>query len=115
MNSYSFENRAAERQWIDCGSMVIDASRRAVYIKKKSVVLTTAEFDLLWFLACRLGKVVTRDEAYKELRGIEYNGLDRSLDLRITRLRKKLGDNGRNPRRIKSIRSVGYLLVADRH
>lgn len=107
------ENRAAERQWIDCGSMVVDASKRTVYIRKKSVVLTTAEFDLLWFLACHLGKVVTRDEIYRELRGIEYNGLDRSLDLRIARLRRKLGDDGRNPRRIKSIRSVGYLLAVD--
>jgi two-component system, OmpR family, response regulator RstA len=107
------ENRAAERQWINCGSMVVDASKRTLYVRKKSVFLTTGEFDLLWFLACRLGKVVTRDEIYRELRGIEYNGLNRSLDLGIARLRKKLGDDGRNPRRIKSIRSVGYLLAVD--
>ena len=74
--------------------------------------MTSTEFDLLWLLALNPGQIVTRDQIYRELRGIEYNGLDRSIDLRIARLRKKLGDNGRHPQHIKSIRSLGYLLVS---
>jgi two-component system OmpR family response regulator/two-component system response regulator RstA len=73
--------------------------------------LTTTEFDLLWFLAQRPGAIVTRDEIFEQVIGMPYDGLDRSADLRITRLRKKLGDDGKQPLRIKSIRSVGYLLA----
>ena len=58
-----------------------------------------------------LGEVVTRDQIFEKVIGMPYDGLDRSADLRITRLRKKLGDDGKQPSRIKSIRSVGYLLA----
>ena len=75
--------------------------------------LTTAEFDLLWLLASRVGDVVTRDDIYRTLRGIEYDGLDRAIDLRVARLRRKLGDEGKQPRLLKSVRGIGYLLVPD--
>ena len=58
-----------------------------------------------------LGEVVTRDQIFEKVIGMPYDGLDRSADLRITRLRKKLGDDGKQPARSKSIRSVGYLLA----
>ncbi len=96
---------------IALSNLVIDSANRSVAMNGDEVSLTTAEFDLLWFLAQRRGRVVTRDEIFEQVRGIEYDGLDRSVDLRITRLRKKLGDDGKQPRLIKSIRSVGYLLV----
>ena len=89
----------------------IDATQRSVLLLGNPVYLTTAEFDLLWFLAQRPGDVVTRDEIFDHVIGTPYDGLDRSADLRITRLRKKLGDDGKQPSRIKSIRSVGYLLA----
>ena len=97
---------------IDLGSLTVDATRRTAYIQENRIDLTSAEFDLLWLLALNPGQIVTRDQIYRELRGIEYNGLDRSIDLRIARLRKKLGDSGRHPQHIKSIRSLGYLLVS---
>ena len=75
------------------------------------VALTTAEFDLLWLLAFHAGEVLSRDHIYRELRGMEYDGLDRSMDLRVARLRRKLGDDGKQPRLIKSVRGSGYLLV----
>lgn len=102
---------AEESQSIKLKNMVIDAGRHAVEINKKWLDLTTAEFDLLWLLANYAGKVVTRDKICAVLRGFDYNGLDRSIDLRIARLRKKLGDKGKNPNLIKSIRSMGYMLV----
>jgi len=74
------------------------------------VGVTTAEFDLLWTLASRAGEVVTREDLYASLRGIAYDGLDRSIDLRVARLRRKLGDEGKQPRLLKSIRGAGYLL-----
>ena len=75
------------------------------------VELSAAEFDLLWLLAQNAGNIVTRDGIYQALRGIDYDGMDRTMDVRIGRLRKKLGDEGRNPQIIKSVRGEGYLLA----
>jgi DNA-binding response OmpR family regulator len=96
---------------VEVGALVVDASSRTVHVSGCPVELTTAEFDLLWLLAVHAGEVVSRDRIYSELRGIEYDGLDRSFDLRIARLRKKLGDRGKEPRIIKSVRGVGYILA----
>jgi two-component system response regulator RstA len=98
---------------LELGSLVVDAARRTVEVGGEPVALTTAEFDLLWLLASHAGEIVDRERIYTELRGIAYDGLDRSMDLRVTRLRRKLGDDGKQPARIKSIRGTGYLLVVD--
>lgn len=101
----------APHRRIAVGRIVIDSGCRTVTNGGREVELTTAEFDLLWLLALRCGHIVTRDEIYSSLRGIEYDGLDRSIDLRVARLRRKLGDDGRRPRLIKSVRGSGYLLA----
>ncbi len=100
-----------ESKKIEIGTVALDGDTREVTVGGRAVDLTTAEYDLLWLLAARVGEVVTRDEICSTLRGLEYDGLDRSVDLRITRLRKKLGDDAKHPQKIKTIRSVGYLLV----
>lgn len=92
------------------GTLLIDAGRRAVEIDGQEVKLTSAEFDLLWLLTENVGQVVSRTDIYQRIHGIEYDGLDRSIDLRISRLRKKLGDDPVNPQRIKAVRGIGYLL-----
>ena len=99
---------------IELGSLVIDAAARTVAVAGRPVDLTTAEFDLLWLLAVHAGQVLTREQIYGDLRGIAYDGLDRSIDLRVARLRKKLGDDGKQPQHIKSVRGVGYLLAVER-
>lgn len=93
------------------GRLVVDAGNRQATMDSEVVTLTTAEFDLLWLLASHAGEVLSRDHIYRVLRGMEYDGLDRSMDLRVARLRKKLGDDGKQPRLIKSVRGAGYLLV----
>lgn len=93
------------------GRLVVDAGNRQAAMDGEHVTLTTAEFDLLWLLASHAGEVLSRDHIYRELRGMEYDGLDRSMDLRVARLRKKLGDDGKQPQLIKSVRGAGYLLV----
>ena len=98
---------------ISVHGLKIDASSRTVRLEDQPIELTTAEFDLLWLLASRAGQVVERRDIYEQLLGISYDGLDRSIDLRISRLRKKLGDDPSRPRRIKSVRGVGYLLAAE--
>jgi len=96
---------------ITLGSLVVEPASRRTTLDGQELDLTTAEFDLLLYLARHVGVPVTREEIYRELRGIEWDGLDRSIDLRITRLRRKLGDDGRNPQQIKSVRGTGYVLV----
>lgn len=91
------------------GTLSIDPSARTVVLAGAEVILTTAEFDLLWLLADNAGDTVSRDTVQMSLRGIEHDGLDRSIDMRISRLRKRLGDDTRNPRRIKTVRGKGYL------
>ncbi len=95
------------------GNLSVDPKNRRVYINDREILLTTSEFDLLLYLARHSGELLERERIYQDVRGIEWDGLDRSIDLRIARLRKKLGDDARSPKRIKSVRGTGYLMVAN--
>ena len=92
------------------GPICVNPSRRQVLMNGEPVPLTDAEFDLLMVLARHAGQVLDRDTIYRALRGVPYDGIDRSIDLRISRLRRKLGDDP--PQLIKAVRGVGYLLVS---
>jgi len=95
------------------GRVAIDGKRRQATISGKEVDLTTADFDILWLLASRPGTVVTRDEILRVVRGIDYDGLDRSIDARICRLRRKLQEAGGNESMIKTVRLRGYLFAGE--
>lgn len=91
------------------GQFRISQATRTATLAGQVIDLTTAEFDLLWLLATHAGNVLSRDDLLQELRGIGFDGLDRSIDARISRLRKKLNDDPENPTRIKTVRGKGYL------
>lgn len=95
------------------GQLTISAAAHQATLNDASVSLTTQEFELLCLLASHSGRVLSRDDIYKQLRGLEYDGLDRTVDVCISHLRKKLGDDGDKPRRIKTVWGKGYLFVAD--
>jgi DNA-binding response OmpR family regulator len=95
------------------GGFIIDSQARSVVLDEKVINISTNEFDLLWILAQRAGETVSRDDLMILLRGFEYDGFDRSVDLRISKLRKKLNDNASQPYRIKTIWGKGYLFVKD--
>jgi two-component system response regulator RstA len=95
------------------GRLNIDCARRSATIDAKPVDLTTGDFDILWLLASRQGSVVTRDEILRVVRGIDYDGLDRSIDARICRLRRKLQDAGGAESMIKTVRLRGYLFAGE--
>jgi len=105
------ESNIEER--LQFSNLVIDHSAREVSLDEEHVDLTSAEFDLLWLLASNAGKILSREEIFEKLRGIEYDGQDRSIDVRVSRIRPKIGDDPMNPRRIKTVRSKGYLFVKD--
>ncbi len=91
------------------GRFFISRATRIVSLDEAEVFFSTAEFDLLWLLVSRAGSVLSRDDINSNLRGIEHDGLNRSIDMRISRLRKALGDDAENPVRIKTVRGKGYL------
>ena len=95
------------------GNLVVDSAMREAWLEGQSIGLTSAEFDLLWLLSSSAGKVLTREEIFNQLRGIEYDGQDRSIDVRVSRIRPKVGDDPMNPKRIKTVRSKGYLFVKE--
>ena len=95
------------------GALRISPSAQEVSLDDEPVQLTTHEFELLLLLARHAGTVLSRDDIFHHLRGIDYDGTDRSIDGRISKLRKKLGDSAIEPARIKTVWGKGYLLVPD--
>lgn len=102
-----------EASRVECGSLVVDLGARSATIDGDAVDLTSSEFDLLWVLATHAGRPVSREELVRELRGIQYDGVDRSIDVRVSQLRRKLATDPRHSDRIKTVRGVGYQLVPE--
>lgn len=95
------------------GQLTIDRQSRQTTLGDEVIPLTSHEFDMLWLLADNASTVVDRDKLYREIIGREYDGVDRSADVRISRLRKKLHDDAKSPFRIKTIWGKGFFFVAD--
>jgi two-component system OmpR family response regulator/two-component system response regulator RstA len=106
-------DKSAKRSRFEFGGLVINKSSREVIKNGLLVDLTTAEFDLLFLLANHAGKILSREAILQKIRGIDYDGIDRSIDLRISRLRKKLGDDPECPGLIKTVRGRGYLFAGE--
>ncbi len=100
---------ATDAETLQFGAFKISQQTRSATLNQENIDLTTAEFDLLWLMATHAGSVLSRDDLLQELRGIGFDGLDRSIDARISRLRRKLNDDPDNPKRIKTVRGKGYL------
>jgi DNA-binding response OmpR family regulator len=98
---------------VQLGALRISDTSREVWLQGRPVPLTTQEFELLSLLARRAGELVSRDEVFRTVRGIDYDGMDRSIDGRVSKLRRKLGDDAAAPTRIKTVWGKGYLLVPD--
>lgn len=103
-------SRRADRQGPN--GLVVDEGSRSATLAGKALDLTDTEFDLLLLLAGRQGQVVDRETIKREIRGLPFDSRDRSIDLCVVRLRRKLGDDAQSPRFIKSVRGQGYLLIA---
>jgi two-component system, OmpR family, response regulator CpxR len=94
---------------LSVGDVEIDRGSREARRGSEQLLLTTAEFDLLDLLLRSAGRVVTRDDIAKAVLGREFTPFDRSIDMHVSNLRKKLGTHADGLERIKSVRSVGYL------
>ncbi len=103
--------RAEESNIVEAGSLRVDRAARSVTIDGESLEMTSAEFDLLWALASKPGKPVSREALLKDLRGIDWDGVDRSIDVRVSQVRRKLAADPRHAGRIKTVRGVGYQFI----
>jgi DNA-binding response OmpR family regulator len=99
-------------QSVEVGDIVVDAARMTATLAGEPLVLTTFEFALLRVLAERAGRVLSREQLLELLHGSADGAFDRSIDVHVSRLRQKLGDDSRSPRRLKTVRGVGYVLTA---
>ncbi len=91
------------------GDLHIDPGARTARLGKKPLNLTPVEYDLLTLLAKASGRVLTRDQLLDSVAGRSYDVFDRSVDVHISSLRRKLGEDPRNPRFIQTVRSAGYM------
>ncbi|WDE07388.1 response regulator transcription factor [Thalassomonas viridans] len=102
-----------QQSLVQIRDLLIDHNKRTVSRNGENIDLGESEFELLWLLASRAGSIIKRDDLFHLLRGKEYDGLDRSIDMRISKLRKKLAEKSNNFDYIRTIRQLGYVLVKD--
>ena len=105
------ESKPSAPEEIVAGPLRILPGARAALLGDEPLTLTPVEFELLVSLARARGRVKTRDQLLDEVRDRSYEVFDRSIDIHISRLRQKLGDDPGSPRFIRTIRSVGYMMI----
>lgn len=108
---YQQDNIEQENLLFD--KLVIQPTARKVQLDGQDINLSSHEFDLLVALAKHAGQVIGREFLFNQIYSREYDGLDRTIDVRISQLRKKLLDNPDNPTRIKTIWGKGYIFIAN--
>jgi DNA-binding response OmpR family regulator len=92
------------------GPLMVDEDRRVVENDGVAVELTTTEFEILRVLVANAGRVIPRDRLMELARGQEYAAFDRSVDVHVSHIRRKLGDDPREPTFVKTVRGVGYTV-----
>ncbi len=107
------ENVSNRQRQLTFGRLSIDQDTQTVKVHDERIEITNAEFNLLWLLASNKNEVLSREDLLLELRGIDYDGTDRTIDNRIVKLRKKLGDKDKTAPGIQSVRSIGYRFLAE--
>ena len=94
------------------GDLDLDETARRVSVKGKSIDLTFMEFELINLLVRNAGAVLDRDRIVELLKGFDDDSFDRSIDVMVSRIRTKLGDDPRSPRFIETVRSIGYRFIS---
>jgi DNA-binding response OmpR family regulator len=102
---------AVSAQALQFGSLDIDKDARRVSVRGEPCELTSYQFDLLVALAERAGRVLTRDQIMEVVRGRELEAFDRSIDVHMGRIRAAIEDDVKNPKRILTVRGVGYVFA----
>ena len=93
------------------GDLDVDSSTRCVRLAGRDLCVTTAEFEVLALLVRNRGRVLSRERILDGTRGIDWEAYDRSIDVLISRLRQKLGDDAKHPSFIRTVRGAGYIFI----
>lgn len=99
-----------QQEVISIDDLVVDKSNREVRMHDKVVRMTSTEFDFLWLLVSHAGEALSRDWLHEKMYRLDLTPSDRRIDLLVSRLRKKLGDDTANPAYLKTVRGQGYLI-----
>ena len=102
-----------DNQTLTFERLTIDLDKRIALLDGTSLDLTTNEFAALALLARNAGKVLNRDQILQELRGMDCDAFNRSVDIAVSRLRQKLNDNPKSPEFIKTVWGIGYVFIAN--
>lgn len=97
----------------DNGKLIIDYEKRQVKLNGEEVAFTPNEFDILYTLAVNKGIVLTREQLIDKIFGMDFDGFDRTIDVHIKNIRKKLEEDTKNPRYIVTVMRVGYKFGGD--
>lgn len=95
------------------GSLEVDSDRRVASLSGEVLELTTTEFEILRTLVANAGRVIPRERLMELARGEDYASFERSVDVHISHIRRKLGDDPKKPRFVKTVRGVGYSIPRD--
>jgi DNA-binding response OmpR family regulator len=96
---------------IEVGPLVVDTRARTVVLDGRPLELSPKEFDLLAYLASRPGEVVSKRQLLADVWRLPYGGADKTVDVHLSWLRRKLGESAQEPRFLVSVRGVGVKLV----
>jgi DNA-binding response OmpR family regulator len=100
------------RDRVEVGELVVDPAAHLAMLRGTTLALTSMELALLHVLASHAGNVLDREQLVEALHGSADSAFDRSIDVLVSRLRGKLGDDPKQPRLLKTVRRVGYVLTA---
>ena len=106
------QSASAADDLIQVGPLQIDVTAQTASLSGSALALTGAEFQLLVLFARNRGKVLSRDRIMDETRGLDWEAYDRSIDVLVSRLRQKLGDEAKRPSFIRTVRGRGYVFTA---
>ena len=98
----------------DNGKLQMDKEKRIVKVKGADIILTPNEFDLLYTLVSNEGKVLSREQLIENIYGINFDGSDRTIDVHIKNLRKKIEENSKVPKYIVTVTKVGYKFGSEK-
>jgi len=96
---------------VTVGRLELNWNARSAHLDGAPLTLTTAEFDLLGLLVRNRGRILSRDRIMDETRGVDWEAFDRSVDVLVSRVRQKLGDDPRQPVWIRTVRGAGYIFI----
>ncbi|MFH1759975.1 MAG: response regulator transcription factor [bacterium] len=105
--------RRDEPEIISFKGLYVNKTNQEVLLDGRKIELTSMEFNLLYLFTQKPGRVFDRDQIMDNIKGMDFEAFDRSIDVAMSRLRKKIGDNAKMPRFFKTVRGTGYVFVGE--